>query len=112
MIDPKNDPGDNDAENNDAGDNDAENKKVSHVSDDKLPYKTRAARRGTFFSNWKEYMDTKGKSGLKDHPEEMCRMIRNIYRILLTRGMKGCCVYISDKPLEQYFRERLEKATG
>ena len=39
-------------------------------------------------------------------------MICIIYRILLTRGMKGCYVYISDKPLEQYFRERLENTTG
>ncbi len=86
-------------------------KDISHTSDYRLTYRTRAARRGTFYSNWKEYRDAKGKSGLKDHPEEMCRMIRNIYRILLTRGMKGCCVYLSDKPLEQYIRERLEKTS-
>ncbi|MDI6402471.1 DUF2075 domain-containing protein [Balneolaceae bacterium ANBcel3] len=85
---------------------------ISHASDDRLSYKAHTPRRGSFYSNWKEYHDAKGKSGLKDQPAEMCRMIRNIFRILLTCGMKGCCVYISDKPLEQYFRERLEKATG
>lgn len=35
-------------------------------------------------------------------------LIKNTYRTLLTRGMKGCYVYFCDKPLENYFRQQLE----
>lgn len=35
-------------------------------------------------------------------------IIKNTYRTLLTRGMKGCYVYFCDKPLENYFRQQLE----
>lgn len=34
-------------------------------------------------------------------------IIKNTYRTLLTRGMKGCYVYFCDKPLENYFRQQL-----
>jgi hypothetical protein len=30
--------------------------------------------------------------------------VRNVYRVLLTRGMKGCYVYFEDKATETYFR--------
>jgi len=35
--------------------------------------------------------------------------VKNIYRTLLTRGMKGCYVYFTNKETEQYFRNRMEK---
>lgn len=35
-------------------------------------------------------------------------LIKNTYRTLLTRGMKGCYVHFCDKPLENYFRQQLE----
>jgi uncharacterized protein len=34
--------------------------------------------------------------------------VKNICRTLLTRGMKGCYVYFTDKQTEKYFRERIE----
>ncbi|CAM3018341.1 DUF2075 domain-containing protein [Paenibacillus sediminis] len=36
-------------------------------------------------------------------------IIRNTYRILMTRGLKGCFVYCTDKGLEGYLRKRLER---
>ena len=36
-------------------------------------------------------------------------IIKNTYRILMTRGMKGCFVYFTDKETEIYFRERLNE---
>jgi len=33
---------------------------------------------------------------------------KNIYRVLLTRGMKGCYVYFLDRGTEQLFRNRIE----
>lgn len=65
--------------------------------------------KGQFFSQWKNYYDSAGKQGLNNNPERMNRMIRNIYRILLTRGIKGCGVYFCDSNLERYFRFRLSK---
>ena len=35
------------------------------------------------------------------------RIIKNTYRTLMTRGMKGCYVYCCDKDLADYFRSRL-----
>src|SRR5690606_1256872 len=35
-------------------------------------------------------------------------IIKNTYRTLMTRGMKGCYVYFTDKGMEEYFKARLE----
>ena len=51
------------------------------------------------------------KSLSKTNPEEAQKradeIIRNTYRTLLTRGMKGCYIYCVDKELEKYLKERL-----
>jgi hypothetical protein len=48
----------------------------------------------------------------KDNPEfalkEADVIIKNTYRTLMTRGMKGCYVYCTDKNLADYLKERLE----
>lgn len=53
------------------------------------------------------------KSLSKKNPEEAHRradeIIRNTYRTLLTRGMKGCYIYCVDKELEIYLKERLHQ---
>jgi uncharacterized protein len=36
------------------------------------------------------------------------KYVKNIYRVLLSRGMKGCYVYFTEKDVEQYFRNRIE----
>ncbi|MDD6240116.1 MAG: DUF2075 domain-containing protein [Eubacteriales bacterium] len=35
-------------------------------------------------------------------------LIKNTYRVLMTRGMKGCYVYCCDKGLENYLKERVK----
>ena len=45
---------------------------------------------------------------LKRSPENFEKHVKNIYRTLLTRGMKGCYVYFTDKETEKYFRGRME----
>ena len=35
-------------------------------------------------------------------------IIRNTYRTLMTRGMKGCYIFCVDKGLQEYFKERIE----
>ena len=37
-------------------------------------------------------------------------IIKNTYRTLMTRGMKGCYVYFTDKETEKYFRDRIRKS--
>jgi DUF2075 family protein len=45
---------------------------------------------------------------LKRSKEQFLQLVKNTYRVLLTRGMKGCYVYFMDKNTENFFRSRLE----
>ncbi len=53
------------------------------------------------------------KKLLKEDPDEANRkadtIIKNTYRTLMTRGMKGCYVYFTDKETEKYFKQRMRK---
>ncbi|MDT3678655.1 MAG: DUF2075 domain-containing protein [Burkholderiaceae bacterium] len=55
------------------------------------------------------------KQMLKDDPgparELADAIIKNTYRTLMTRGMKGCYVYCTDEPLAAYLRGRLRTAS-
>lgn len=65
---------------------------------------------GGYFTDYDKYKDKLGKKGLKQSPEKLNKLVRNIYKVLMTRGMKGCYVYFVDKNTEQYFKERLNAA--
>lgn len=60
-----------------------------------------------FATDHEKYKDKTGKKGLKDEPKTLNRLVRNIYKVLMTRGMKGCYVYFTDKELEAYFKKRI-----
>lgn len=51
------------------------------------------------------------KKALKDNPRESQdkadAIIKNTYRTLMTRGMKGCYVYFTDKETQEYFKNRI-----
>ena len=47
---------------------------------------------------------------LKRSGEKVDEYIRNIYRVLMSRGMRGCYVYFCDEPLRRYVESMLEKA--
>ena len=36
-------------------------------------------------------------------------IIKNTYRTLMTRGMKGCYIYCEDMALQAYFIDKLDK---
>lgn len=36
-------------------------------------------------------------------------IIKNTYRTLMTRGMKGCYVYCTNKALAEYLKEKLDQ---
>ena len=51
------------------------------------------------------------KTLMKDSPEKtkdlVKRIIKNTYRTLMSRGMKGCFVYVIDNELKEYIKTRL-----
>ena len=53
------------------------------------------------------------KGMLKQNKDKALRdvdlIIKNTYRTLMTRGMKGCYIYCTDKETRDYFRARLRK---
>ncbi|MBU1083178.1 DUF2075 domain-containing protein [Patescibacteria group bacterium] len=55
-----------------------------------------------------KYSDRNGHAGVTD-PKELERYIINIYRTLLTRGIKGTYIYIVDENLRNYFKEQFKK---
>jgi DUF2075 family protein len=51
------------------------------------------------------------KKDFKENPEFAAKkadaIIKNTYRTLMTRGMKGCYIYCTDKETQQYFKSHL-----
>ena len=51
------------------------------------------------------------KTMAKENPKKAKNLadeiIRNTYRTLMTRGMKGCYIYCVDEKLREYFKERM-----
>jgi uncharacterized protein len=45
---------------------------------------------------------------LRQHADNFEAHVKNIYRTLLTRGMKGCFVYFTNKKTENFFRRFIE----
>ncbi len=54
----------------------------------------------------KKYKDINGKRSITD-PEELRQYIINIYKTLLTRGIKGTYVYVVDEKLRERFNQLL-----
>ena len=54
------------------------------------------------YSSIENYYDSTGKAGLSKEPDKLARYIKNIYRVLLTRGMKGCYVFCRDDDLKKH----------
>jgi len=65
---------------------------------------------GTIFFDRSNYFDTKGKSlnnnllGKRITDDEVHQMVRNIYCVLLTRGMRGTYIYVCDEALREHLR--------
>lgn len=70
------------------------------------------SERKLFSTDHNKYKDRGGKKGMKERPEELNKLVRNIYKVLMTRGMKGCYVYFMDKEVERYFKDRMRLTEG
>ena len=58
--------------------------------------------------NWVGKPENSYDGILKRAGENFTEYAKNIYRVLLTRGMKGCYVYFLDKATEEFFRRRID----
>jgi len=47
-------------------------------------------------------------SPVRNAGDRFTELVKNTYRVLLTRGMRGCYVCFLDKETEQFFRSRTE----
>jgi DUF2075 family protein len=63
---------------------------------------------GKFVFNRDSYFDKKGKEnnprlGIQYSDEDLLEYVKNIYRVLLTRGIRGTYLYVVDSILSQRF---------
>lgn len=61
------------------------------------------AKTDTSLKGYKKLLKTDPDSAMK----KADLIIKNTYRTLMTRGMKGCYVYFTDKETEEYFKQML-----
>jgi len=57
---------------------------------------------------WEGHREDSQDSAVKKSGERFTDLVKNTYRVLLTRGMRGCYVHFQDKDTESYFRSRIE----
>ena len=53
--------------------------------------------------------DSMVKRGAKKSPEDFLKLVKNTYRVLLTRGLRGCYIYFEDEQTRDFFLSRTER---
>jgi Uncharacterized conserved protein len=61
------------------------------------------------YADYDEYKDKMGKRGLKNDNEQLTKLIKNIYKVLISRGMKGCFLYCRNPELREYLKSHLNR---
>jgi DUF2075 family protein len=61
------------------------------------------------------YFDTKGKEnnpvlGIQYSDDDILQFVLNIYKVLLTRGIRGTFVYVCDPELREFLRPKFNRA--
>lgn len=59
-------------------------------------------------ADWKGDNTKSFDTVVKRSGDRFTQMVKNTYRVLLTRGMKGCFVHFMDRNTEMFFRSRME----
>jgi len=59
--------------------------------------------------SWEGHKEESADAIVKRSEDNFINLVKNTYRVLLTRGIKGCYVYFLDKDTERFFRSRIEK---
>jgi DUF2075 family protein len=57
---------------------------------------------------WEGFKEYSADNVVKRSKDQFLDLIKNTYRVLLSRGMKGCYVFFEDKETEKFFRSRVE----
>ena len=57
---------------------------------------------------WEGHLENSSDSVVKQAKDKFTDLIKNTYRVLLSRAMKGCYVYFLDKETEKFFRSRMD----
>ena len=58
---------------------------------------------------WEGYPENSSDKVVRRSKDNFVNLVKNTYRVLLSRGMKGCYVYFIDKYMERFFKSRTEK---
>lgn len=58
-------------------------------------------------NQWEAHPENSYDKSAKRNKERFIDLVKNAYRILLSRAMKGCYVYFLDKETEKFFRSRI-----
>jgi hypothetical protein len=61
-----------------------------------------------FNEGWIGHKEESQDTTVRRAKTDFLALIKNTYRVLMTRGMKGCYVYFMDKETEKFFRSRIE----
>jgi DUF2075 family protein len=59
--------------------------------------------------SWKGHPENSADNVVKRSKDKFMDLAKNTYRVLLSRGMKGCYVHFMDKDTERFFKSRMEK---
>lgn len=57
---------------------------------------------------WQGHPDKSSDRAVKRGKDRFSDLVKNVYRVLLSRGLKGCYVHFMDKDTERFFRSRME----
>jgi hypothetical protein len=57
---------------------------------------------------WEGNQSKSSDSVVKRSGDKFVDLVKNTYRVLLSRGMKGCYVYFMNKDTERFFKSRIE----
>lgn len=60
------------------------------------------------YQNWIGHPQESTDTIVKRSKEKFLELVQNTYRVLLTRGIKGCYIYFMDQETERFFKSRLE----
>ncbi len=60
---------------------------------------------------WEGHSKESADGIVKRSKDQFVDLVKNTYRVLLSRGLKGCYVYFMDKDTERFFKSRMEKPT-
>jgi DUF2075 family protein len=58
--------------------------------------------------SWEGHKENNADTMVKRSKDKFVDLVKNTYRVLLSRGLKGCYVYFMDKDTERFFKSRME----